>query len=74
MAPDFVRRYALIRTQFLYYKKFDSFKIGEGIEGPMPCKLMAAVIHAATGCVCTTYPTDKPKSESKEYRPEVDVK
>lgn len=67
--PDFVRHHKTIATQLIYYKRFDSFKIAERVEGPMPCKLMAVVIDTATQRVCTVYPTDKPKAGSKEYKP-----
>lgn len=67
--PDFVRHHKTIASQLIYYKRFDSFKIAERVEGPMPCKLMAVVIDTATQRVCTVYPTDKPKAGSKEYKP-----
>jgi hypothetical protein len=74
VAPDFVRQHGRIATQFIYYKRFDSFKIMEGVEAPLPCKLMAVVIDTTTGRVCTVYPTDRHKPGSKEYKPEGNVK
>lgn len=70
IAPDHVRHHKNIADQFIYYKKFDSFKIADNVEGPMLCKLMAVVIDTATQRVCTVYPTDKPKVGSREYKPE----
>lgn len=71
IAPDMVRHHASIETQFIYYKHFDKFMLGVGIEVPSPAKLMAVVIDTERGRVCTVYPTDKPKSGSKEYEPNV---
>jgi hypothetical protein len=70
VTPDFVRHHKDTATQFIYYKAFDKFTIVENVEGPVPCKFMAVVIDAATQRVCTVYPTIKPKSGSKEYKPE----
>lgn len=74
VVPDFVRKHKLIGSQFIYYKRFESFKILEGVESSMPCKFMAVVIDTATQRVCTVYPTDKVKSGAKEYKPEGDLK
>jgi hypothetical protein len=68
IAPDYVRHYKTITSQFIYYKKFESFRITDGIDGPLPCKYFAVVIDTARGRVCTVYPTDKPKTGSKEYK------
>ena len=68
--PDFVRQHGKIPSQFIYYKRFDKFKVAENVEGPMPCKLMAVVIDIATQRVCTVYPTDKPKPGGREFKPE----
>jgi len=70
VVPDSVRHHGKIASQFIYYKRFDTFKIGEGIEGPMSCKFMAVVIDTATQRICTVYPTDKPKVGSREYKPQ----
>jgi len=43
--------------------------LGPSIEVPSPAKLMAVVIDTETARVRTVYPTDKPKSGSKEYNP-----
>jgi hypothetical protein len=69
IAPDMVRYHASIETQLIYYKHFDKFMLRPSIEVPSPAKLMAVVIDTETGRVCTVYPTDKPKSGSKEYDP-----
>jgi len=70
ITPDSVRHHSSTASQFIYYKRFDKFKIAENVEGPMACKFMAVVIDTATQRVCTVYPTNKPKSGSKEYKPE----
>jgi hypothetical protein len=70
ITPDFVRHHKDIPTQFFYYKRFETFKIAETIEGPMACKLMAVVIDTATQRLCTVYPTDKPKTGSRQYKPQ----
>lgn len=70
IAPDFVRHHKDISTQFFYYKAFDRIAISEYVQGPTIQKLMAVVIDTATQRVCTVYPTDAPKSGSKEYKPE----
>jgi len=69
VTPDFVRHHKDNTTQFIYYKAFEKFTIVEGVEGPVPCKFMSVVIDTATQRVCTVYPTDKPKSGSKEVKP-----
>ena len=69
VAPDYVRHHKYVQTQFLYYKKFESFQIAERIDGPMPCQFMAVVIDTATQRICTLYPTNKPKTGTKEYNP-----
>jgi len=69
IAPDEVRCNKTEQTQLVYYKEFRSFKIAEGIEGPMPVKFMAVIIDTATKRICTIYPVDKPKL-GKAYRPE----
>lgn len=69
VAPDYVRHHKIISTQFMYYKKFDTFMVTDKVEGPLPCKFMAVVVDTATQCVCTVYPTDRPKL-GKEYKGE----
>lgn len=74
VAPDFVIKHGRIESQFIYYKRFDKFKILEGVESSMPCKFMAVVIDAATQRVCTVYPTDRVKTGTREYKPEGDLR
>jgi len=62
-----VRHHASIESQLIYYKSFNKLMLSLNIEIPSPAKLMAVVIDTETGRVCTVYPTDKPKSGSKEY-------
>lgn len=69
VAPDMVRHHISVPTQFIYYKRFDRFTLGPGIEAAVSPKLMAVVIDTATQRVCTVYPTDKPKADSQEYKP-----
>lgn len=69
IAPDHCRYHKSIGSQYIYYKKFESFKLAERIEGPLPCKYFAVVIDTATQRICTVYPTDKPKPGTKEYKP-----
>lgn len=69
ITPDEVRWHKTEQTQLLYYKEFRTFKIADGIEGPMPAKFMAVVIDTSTQRICTLYPVDKPK-KGKVFRPE----
>ncbi len=68
IAPDVVMHHKHITTQFIYYKRFETFKVTDKAEGSLPCKLMAVIIDTSTQRVCTVYPTNRPKPESKEYR------
>ncbi len=70
IAPDYVRHHKTISTQFLYYKKFESFMILPGVDGPLPCNYFVVVIDTATQRICTVYPTEKPRPGTKEYKPE----
>ncbi len=66
--PDSVRHHPKAPKQFIYYKRFDKFKIAAGVEGPLPAKFMAVIIDTETKRLCTVYPTDRPKA-GKEYKP-----
>lgn len=70
IAPDLVRHSTCKDTQLIYYKQFEKFKISEGVEAQFAVKLMAVIIDTATQRICTVYPTNKPKSGTKEYKPE----
>ena len=68
VTPDYVRQHRLEKSQFLYYKQFETFKLSEGTGVSLRAKFMAVVLDTTTQRVCTVYPVDKPKS-GKEYRP-----
>ena len=65
--PDLVRYHRLIKDQFIYYKKFDLYKLDEQSEGPVMCKYFAAIMDQGTKRICTVYPLVRPK-EGKEYK------
>jgi len=64
--PGRVRYHRVVSGQFFYYKQFNSFRLNETVEGPLPCKYFAVVIDASTKRVCTVYPVLEPK-DGKEY-------
>ena len=63
--PEYVRYSKNYPSQFIYYKKFESIKIG-GREGSSNIPYWSVVIDESTKRVCTLYPTPKPKA-GKEY-------
>jgi hypothetical protein len=68
VAPDHVRHHKHEKSQFLYYKQFEAFKLSEGVQVSLGAKFMAVVIDTNTQRVCTVYPVDEPKT-GKEYKP-----
>ena len=66
--PDYVRYSHKHTNQFIYYKKFDTIKIGNK-EVDSKVKYWAVIIDSTTNRVCTVYPTPNPK-KSKEYKGE----
>ncbi len=64
--PDYVRNSHNYATQVIYYKRFETFKIGNK-EINSIVKFWAVIIDPTTKRVCTIYPTPKPKS-GKEYK------
>ena len=66
--PEYVRHSRTRDNQFIYYKKFDTIKIGNR-EISAHVKYWAVVIDVGTQRVCTVYPTVKPKT-GKEYKGE----
>ena len=65
--PDIVRHHRIEPNQFFYYKEFETYKLDEGIEGPVRCKFFAVIVDVSTKRVCTLYPVIEPK-EGKEYK------
>jgi hypothetical protein len=60
--PDIVRRHREERTQFLYYKKFATLYLQQGIEVPAVGGIFFTVIlDESTSRVCTVYPVKEPK-------------
>lgn len=68
VAPDYVRYHKHEKNQFLYYKRFDSFKLAEGVLVSFRAKFMSVVIDISSQRICTIYPVEQPKL-GKEYRP-----
>lgn len=66
--PDEVRCSKKYSNQFIYYKVFDTIKIGNR-EVDSKVKFWAVVIDKITARICTVYPTLKPKVGS-EYKGE----
>ena len=63
--PESVRHSKHGGSQFIYYKKFDTIKIGNK-EVDASIKYWAVVIDSITKRICTVYPTLKPR-KGKEY-------
>jgi len=68
VTPDYVRQHKHEKSQFLYYKQFETFNISEGTRIALGAKFMAVVIDTEAQRVCTVYPLDQPKT-GKEYKP-----
>ncbi|MBU0614123.1 hypothetical protein KJ766_02465 [Patescibacteria group bacterium] len=64
--PDVVRYSRKYEDQFIYYKRFETIKIGDR-EIDLKVKFWAVVIDKQTGRICTVYPTQKPKA-GHEYK------
>ena len=64
--PDYVRYSQSRKNQFIYYKEFETFKLGDK-EVNSNVKFWAVIIDNTTKRVCTIYPTPKPKT-GKEYK------
>lgn len=67
--PDYVRHSHNYRDQIIYYKKFDTFQLGNKTMNSF-VKYWAVIIDCKTKRICTVYPTPKPKT-GKEYKTEV---
>ena len=67
--PDHVRHSHNHSDQFVYYKKFDTFQLGNKMVNSF-VKYWAVIIDCSTKRICTVYPTPKPKA-GKEYKAEV---
>ena len=65
--PDIVRYHKTEPNQVLYYKKFDTCKMTDKVEGRVRCKFWAVIVDTSTKRVCTVYPTERPKP-GKEYK------
>lgn len=63
--PDSVR-ISHNTNQFIYYKEFDTFTLGNR-EVNSRVKFWAVIIDTATSRVCTVYPVIRPKP-GKEYK------
>jgi hypothetical protein len=70
IAPDMVRYHSAYPNQFIYYKKFSTYRFNENVTVPAPKKasFFAVVIDVETKKVCTSYPLKAPK-QGKEYKP-----
>jgi len=66
--PDVVRFHNKYDHQFIYYKMFETIKIGNR-EVELKIKHWAVIIDVTTHRVCTVYPTTKPRA-GKEYKEE----
>ena len=66
--PNYVRHHRVIPDQFLYYKKFDRYKVTETAEIPLRSGFCCVIIDTSTGRVCTVYPTRRIK-KGKEFKP-----
>lgn len=66
--PDLVRHHKVFRRQFLYYKKFDRYKITETSEIPLRSGFCCVIIDASTKRICTVFPTRKIK-KGREFKP-----
>ena len=65
--PDVVRRHRIVPHQVFYYKRFETCRIADHVEGPVPCQYWTVIVDIVTKRVCTVYPTSKPKP-GKEYK------
>ena len=67
--PDVVLVSSTYDNQFKYYKTFDTIRLNDMIEVPTTDRnrYWAVVIDESTRAICTTYPTNKPRS-GKEYK------
>lgn len=64
--PDYIRYSKNHDNQFIYYKMFETFKIGDN-KIKSKIKYWAVVIDNTTNRICTIYPTVKPKI-GREYK------
>lgn len=66
--PDYIRHSLKYKDQVIYYKEFDTLKLGDKEINSL-VKFWAVVVDCITCRVCTIYPTPKPK-KGKEYKEE----
>ena len=64
--PDYIRHHRLYPNQVIYYKKFETFTLGNK-EIDSRLKYWAIIIDTNTCRICTIYPVAKPKL-GKEYK------
>jgi len=64
--PDHVRCSRNHKDQLVYYKEFETFKLGDK-EINSHVRFWAVIIDENTKRICTVYPTRKPKP-GKEYK------
>ena len=64
--PDHVRYSHNHKNQLVYYKEFETFKLGDK-EVNSKVRFWAVIIDSTKKRVCTIYPTPKPKT-GKEYK------
>ena len=64
--PEYVRHHNIHPSQLVYYKKFETFTLGNK-QIDLRLKYWAVIIDTHTGRICTIYPVAKPKP-GKEYK------